>query len=457
MEQAKREELFATAKTFPLIVKFSIPTIVGMLITSLNVFIDRIFVGNIPGGDMAIAGVTVSLPVITLIIAIAMLTGAGSGANISLALGRGQRDEARRFVATSVEMAAVLSAVAAMLFLCFIDGILRLFGSSEAILPYARAYLSVSLVGSIINTIGFSLNRCVLSQGLPTFSMMTNILSVAVNMALDPLFLFVFKLGVAGAAWATFIAQCSTLVWLVLLFALKKTPIRPRKSDFRLKWGFVGRVASLGVAPAFLQFMLAAVNIILNNALGAYGGDVAIAAVGIVVAIQNLAMMPVFGINQGIQPIIGFNYGAKHFDRVRRLLGQGMLFALCVIAVIWGTLLLFAEGITSLFGATAEVLVLAAYGLRIIMLLLPLAGLQAVSANYFLAVGRPVKSLLLTALRQGFLYIPMLLILPRFFGLDGVLYAAPASDLIAAIMTAAFILLEMRRLKTEMDTSRILQ
>ena len=447
MDRDQRDRLFATGNTLSLIVKFSIPTIVGMLITSLNIFIDRVFVGNIPSGDLGIAGISVSNPIITLIFAFAMLTGAGAGANISLSLGRGDRDMARNYMGNATIMAFVLSAIMAVTFFLFMRPLLTLFGASEGIMPYAEAYLGISLFGAIINTLAFTLNRFILAQGRPAYSMLTSMLSVAINVVLDPIFLFVFHFGVAGAAWATAIAQICSLLWQVGLFVFKKLDIRPAFRHFKLKWEIMWNTVKLGAAPALLQLMLSVIMLFLNNSLGRYGGDMAISAMGIVSAIQQVAMMPVYGINQGIQPIIGFNYGARLYKRVRRLLFQGVLLATGVISLIWLGIEIFAEPITALFGAQAEIKTMAAFDLRLFLGMLPLVGFQVVSSNYFQAVGKPGKSLLLTSSRQLLLFLPALLILPQFFELTGVVMAAPVADFVSSVLTGVFIFREMRHLR----------
>lgn len=443
----EREVLFATGKTFPLIVKFSIPTIIGMLITSLNIFIDRMFVGNIEDGAMAIAGISVSMPVITLIFAIAMLAGAGGGANISLALGRGQRDKARRYMGNASILALGASAVVSLLFFIFCDQILVAFGALPAILPYAREYLQVSLLGAVINSCGFTLNRFVLAMGMPSFSMMTNLVCVGINVVLDPLFLFGFGMGVAGAAWATTIAQTGMLLWLILLLCSKKIDLKPAKRDFIPDMKALRDVVKIGMAPAILQLMISGVSLTMNHSLGTYGGEEAISAMGIVTAVQQVAMMPMYGINQGIQPIIGFNFGAQLYRRVRRLLFQGIMAGTVVITVIWAAMELFAEPITGLFGAKAYIQDLASYGMRVFFLCLPVVGFQVISSNYFQAVGKPLKSLLLTVSRQALLFLPAMIFLPMAFGLTGVIAAAPVSDGISALITAFFIGREIRKLR----------
>lgn len=443
----EREKLFATAKTFPLIVKFSIPTIIGMLVTSLNVLIDRIFVGNIENGDLAIAGVTVSMPIVILIFATAMLAGAGGAANVSLNLGAGRHDRARNFMGNGVIIALLTSVIVSAAILLAGDSILSLFGASETVMPYARPYLQVSVACSIFNSMLFTLNQYMLSQGMPMYSMISNVFCVGINVILDPVFLFVFKMGIAGAAWATAIAQLAGVVLVLTFYMRGKCSVRPSKSDYKLKREYVAGILKIGSAPALLQFLISIVNLVLNRSLLTYGGDVAISAMGIVISIQQVTMMPIFGINQGIQPIIGFNYGAKLFSRVRKFLLQGILFATCVITFIWGIMMIFTWEITGLFGATGELQELAVRSFRTFMACMPIVAIQVIGSNYFQSVGKPIYSLLLTTSRQALLLIPLMLILPQFFGLTGVIMSGCVSDFISAIICAFFIIREVRSLK----------
>lgn len=446
MKLEERERLFAQGNTLRLMIKYAIPTIIGMTATSLNIFIDRMFVGNIPDGSLAIAGISVSAPLVTLVFAINMMAGAGGGANVSLAMGRGDSDAARTFMGNALLLGLTAGTMMIGCIFLFMDPLLTLFGASAAILPYARVYLSVCMAGSFIHLIGFGLNRFILAQGMPSFSMISNILTVAVNVLLDPIFLFVFQMGIVGAALATALGQFSMFVWVFTLYGRKKVSLRPSLRHFKPKLDALLGVAKIGAAPGLLQILNSLVAIALNMALSVYGGDPAISAMGIVTSIQTVVMMPVFGINQGAQPIIGYNYGAKLYGRVKKLLLEAIVMGSGVIVAVWLIIMIFAEQIMKLAGAEGQVFSLGVMGLRTYLMLMPLIGFQIVSAHYFQAVGRPVKSMMLSISRQGLFYIPALFLLPRVFGLSGVLYAAPVSDGISAVVAAVCIVWEMKRL-----------
>ena len=444
-----KSEEFANAGTFGLIVKYSLPTIVGMLANALYVLIDRVFVGHLPGGmgELGIAGITVSQPVTTILFSIAMLAGAGGAANISLSLGRGQREKAEEYIGNGVVLSVAISLILSLVFLAFADPILVRFGASVDVLPYARQYLTIMLIGGAINSMGFAISRYILAQGFTTISMVMMFVGVGVNAALAPLFLFGFHMGVGGSALATVIAQCCSAGFALSFFLRGKMPLRLRAVNLRPRWNILVPIVSIGVSPFALQLAMSLVQIIMNNSLQYYGGDIAVAAMGTVMAVSAVVMMPIFGINQGAQPIIGFNYGAQLFGRVRRLLVQAILLATGVIVIIWAVLMLGAEKIILLFGAqNAALMHEGPIAMRYFLLALPVVGFQVVSSNYFQSVGKPAHSLVLSLARQVLLLIPAVLILPRFIGLNGCYLAGPVSDTLSAIITAVFFAFELRLL-----------
>ena len=444
-----KSEEFAHAPTFGLIVRYSLPTIVGMLANALYTLIDRVFVGHLPGGagELGIAGITVAQPVTTILFAVAMLAGAGGAANISLSLGRGERDKAEEYIGNSATLSVIVSALLCIGFAIFADPILIRFGASAAVLPYARSYLLVMLLGGVINTFGFTLSRTILAQGFTTIAMTMMFVSVAVNIVLAPLFLFVFHWGVGGSALATVIAQLSSMLLSLSYYLRHHLPLRLRVKHLRLRWKPLFAIVSIGVSPFAMQLAMSLVQAIMNNSLLKYGGDVAVAAMGTVMAVSSVLMMPIFGINQGAQPIIGYNYGAQLFDRVRRLLVQSILLATVVITVFWGGLMIGAEKAILLFGSqNADLMREGPLAMRLYLLALPVVGFQVVSSNYFQSVGKPAHSLALSLARQVLLLIPAMLILPLWLGIRGVYLAGPVADVLASLSTAVFFVLEMRQL-----------
>ncbi len=451
--RADKSEEFASAPTFGLIVKYSIPTIIGMLVNALYVLIDRIFVGHLAGiGELGMAGINIAMPVTTIVFAVAMFAGAGAGANISLSLGRGERDKAEQYIGNGLVMGAAMAFALTVLFILFRTPVLQLFGASgEAIdaLPYAEQYLTVMLVGTTINTVGFCLSRFVLAQGYTTVSMASQILGVAVNIVLAPLFLFVFHWGVTGSAWATVVAQTCSMLFTLLYFLRKRMPLSIHLKHLKPDWGAIGRIASIGISPGSLQLAMAFVQIMLNNSLAPYG-VVATSALSVVNAVSSVLLMPIFGINQGAQPIMGFNYGARHYQRVRRLLLQSIAIAVCLMTAFWALLMLGAEQVVLLFGAQNEGLIqLGPKAIRMYLAALPLVGFQVISANYFQSVGKAGYSFVLTQSRQVLILLPMVLILPHFFGMNGVFMSGAIADGASAVLTGIFLMIELKKLDAQ--------
>ena len=453
--QDKSKE-FATGKTFGLIIKYSIPTIVGMLANALYAFIDRVFVGHLPGGEgqLGMAAINIAMPVTIIIFAVAMFAGAGAGANIALSLGRGRKDLAEKYIGNGTTMGIAIALVASLAFIALRTPILMLFGASgqsAEVLPYAESWLTIMLIGTTINTFGFCLSRFVLAQGFTTVSMISMFIGVGVNIALAPLFLFVFRWGVAGSAAATVVAQTAGSAYSLSYFLRGRMPLRLRLNNLKPDWQIMGAIAAIGISPGALQLAMALVQVVLNNSLSAFGGE-AISAMSAINAVSQVVLMPVFGINQGVQPIIGFNYGAKLFSRVRRLLLQAIAIAVVLMTVFWAFIMLDAPTVIRMFGAANGGLMRIGPGaIRMFLLALPLVGFQVVSSNYFQAVGKPKQSLALTMSRQVLFLLPAVLLLPRFFGMNGVFMAGGVADSVSAVMTALFLMRELRHLNEQPD------
>lgn len=453
----ERSRELATGNTFQLMIKYAIPTIIGMLVNALYNVVDRIFVGNIPGGEgtLGIAGVTICGPIMTLIFAASMLAGVGGAANISLSMGRGDRETAERTIANGAALGMLISLILSLFFYIYNEPLLTLFGASEDVMPYAQDYLNIILLGSALNTFGFCLNRYLLAQGLSTVSMFTMLIGAGMNTVLDPLFIFGFDMGVAGAALATILSQIASMLWVLSFFLRKKTTLHFRlrylKPNLRIIWGII----AIGISPSALQLAMSLVQVTLNGSLGKYGGDVAISAMGVVSAVSSVLLMPIFGINQGIQPILGFNYGAKLYHRVKKLLFQAIAVATAFMSLSWLVMMLGAESLTRLFGSdNIDLLALAPRAMRIYLAALPLVGFQVISTNYFQAVGKPTHSMAFSLSRQVLFLIPAVLTLPRFFGLTGVFLAGPTADTLAALVTGAFLVRELRALSQYQPEAR---
>jgi len=443
MDRAKQ---LGEEKVAKLLWKFSIPAIVGMIVNALYNVIDRIFIGN-GVGSLGIAGITIGFPIMIVGMAFAMLIGVGANALISIRLGERKVKEAELIMGNAVTLLVLISLVMAALALIFIDSLLILFGATETILPYARDYLHIILWGNVFMALGFGMNNFIRAEGNPKVAMYTMLIGAIINIVLDYLFIFIFAWGIKGAALATIIAQCISAIWVLSYFLSGRSTLKLKRTNLKVQPHIFAKIIAIGSAPFAMQIAASILNILLNNSLNYYGGDIAIAGMGIIQSFTMLILMPVFGINQGVQPIIGFNYGAKKFDRVKEALKLAATAATVLVSIGFVVTRLFPAQIIAFFNPEDQALIeYGAHAITIFLIFLPIIGFQVVGANYFQAVGKPKQAMLLTLSRQVLLLIPLILILPKFFGLDGILYAGPLADLGSAVLTGTWLWLELKKL-----------
>jgi putative MATE family efflux protein len=431
-----------------LLMKFSIPAIVGMLVNALYNVVDRVFIGQIPGGvgKIALSGVTVTFPIATIILAFGMLVGIGTAALISIKLGQQKKEEAEHILGNALTLIILISVIVTVVGLIFLEPMLLKFGASEATLPYAKQYITIILIGVIFQNIGFGLNNTIRSEGNPRIAMYTMLIGGILNTILDPIFIFVFHMGVTGAAIATVISQAVNTIWVLSYFLSGKSVLKIRYKNLKLNTKVVKNIFAIGLSPFSMQIAASVVAIISNRSLAKYGGDLAIGAMGVITSTSMLVLMPIFGINQGAQPIIGYNYGAKKFDRVKHALKLAILAATAITTTGFIIIQLFPKQLISIFNKDPELLSIGIHGIRIYLFMLPIIGFQIVSSSYFQAIGKAKVSIFLSLSRQVIILIPLLFTLPRFLGLDGVWMSGPSSDAIASILTAIFLFIEMKHL-----------
>lgn len=429
-----------------LLLKFSIPSIIGMIVTALYNIVDRIFVGQ-GVGSLAIAGITVSFPLMNFMMACGMLIAFGATALIAIRLGEGKKEDAEIILGQTLALLILAYTGLSILGLIFIDPILRGFGASAAVLPYAREYLRIILWGGLFHGISFGLIHLIRVEGNPAFSMGIMVLGAVLNTILDPIFIFVFKWGIAGAAWATILSQTVSAALALGYYLSGLSTLKLHSRNFRLQRPLVGHILLLGAPIALIEAITCIESVIFNKSLGAFSGDLAISGMGIISSISMLILMPIFGINLGAQPIIGFNFGARNFARVKQTLKLTISAASAVVIAGFIVCQFFAEGLIGFFNPNdTELIRLGAYMLRVFMAMLPVVGFLIACGGYFQAVGKPKESMCLTLIRQVLLLIPALLILPRFFGLEGILWASPLSTAIAFVITLMWISRELRLL-----------
>ncbi|MGL6173002.1 MAG: MATE family efflux transporter [Cellulosilyticaceae bacterium] len=449
MSTLNTQDNLGTESILKLLIKFSIPAIIGMVVNMLYTVVDRMYIGNIPGvGGLAITGVGITTPISQIITAFGMLIGIGTSASISIAFGKKRRDEAQNYLGNGFTGIIIISLLVAIFGNIFATQILTLFGASESTLPYALLYIRPLLVGTICNLFTFGLNHSISSDGNPKIGMLTMIIGASINIILDPIFIFVLGLGIQGAAYATVISQFIAGCWVCYYFSKsRKSSIKLTINDMKINLPIMKNILMIGLAPFCMQFASSIVTVIANNSLMTYGGDLAIGGMAIIGSICSMFIMPIFGLNQGAQPIIGYNFGAKNYKRVRQTYFYGLI--ACTIILIISFLLaeLFPEKAVALFNNDPELTDITVYGMKLFLLSQPIIGIQMTASNYYQAVGKAKKAMIIGLTRQVLFLIPCFLILPKFLGLNGVWLAGPLADLLAVTLSGIIIFKEMRQLK----------
>jgi putative MATE family efflux protein len=443
----KNAARMGTDRLGPLVASFSLPVIAGMIVSTLYNLIDRICVGRGVGAE-ALAGVTVSFPLSIVIYAVGMLFGLGGAAVVSLSLGRGDGAKAEKALGSALAMSLLVGAVTVGLGYLFMDPLLKAFGGSGAVLLYARDFTRVFLVGIFFQIVGMTLSSIVRAEGDPVTAFLTTIIGVAINVVLNPLFIFVLKLGVAGSALATSIGELVGCLWLLVYFLARRSALPLRRATLRPDPAVLREIVAIGIAPFCMQLALSVVMAISNNAVGLQGGSTGIAVMGIIYVIYPLILMPLTGLAAGVQPILGYNYGAALMERVRGTLKIAALLgsAFCLLAC--AGIMAGSTGIVRLFVKDdPAVVATGARALRIFFALLPVVGLQTIGAHFFQAIGRAGLSFLTNLLRQLIILVPLLVVLPRLLGLDGVWLCNPISDIAAAVITSLLLAAELARLR----------
>lgn len=430
-----------------LLLKYSIPAIIGMLVNALYNIVDRMFIGRIPEvGSLALTGVGITMPIMSILLAFGMLIGIGSTANISLNLGRGKRDVAEKLIGNSVTLSLIVGIAITAIGLIFLNPILNIFGASANTLFYAKEYITVILIGSTFNILSFALSSTVRADGNPQMASFTMIVGCITNVILDYVFVFVFNMGIKGAALATVISQALTFFIILFYYTKGKSNLKLKTQNLKLEKSLIMMTFAIGIAPFATQIANSLVQVVANNALKTYGNDLAIGAMTIISSLNMVFMMPIFGINQGCQPIIGFNYGARKLERAKKTFIYATI-AATVICTIGGILIqLFPQVAISIFNNEAELTELAVKGLRIYLLMMPIVGINIVATSYYQSVGKAKMSMFVSLLRQVILLIPFTLILPTFMGLDGVWAAGACADLLSVVITIILIAKEFKSL-----------
>lgn len=389
--------------------------------------VDRIFIGH-SVGPLAISGLTLTFPFMILLMACGMLIGAGSAARISITLGEKDIVKAEKILGNAFTLTLIISGGVSLLTFIFMNDILRWFGGTEATIHYAREYMQIIVPASIISAINFGFNNIMRASGFPRKAMYTMLIGSVANILLDALFILVFKWGIQGAALATVISYIISSVWVMNHFRLPESPIHFRKHHFRLEKKMVWSILSIGFSPFSMQLATSIVVIIINSTLAFHGGDLAIGAYGIINSLIVLIVMIVLGLNQGTQPIVGYNYGAKEYDRVFKTLRFATILATLLTTMGFFLGMFFSEKSVKMFTSDETLIQIASQALRIAIIMFPLVGFQIVLSNFFQSIGKAKIAIFLSLTRQFIFLIPSILILPKFWGLQGAWIAMPVSD-----------------------------
>lgn len=440
--EQNQDKKLATAPLGRLIFSMAIPAVVAQLINVVYNMVDRIYIGHIPGvGAQALTGLGLSLPVILLIQAFSSLAGMGGAPQASIQLGKGDRAAAERILGNSVTMLFFFAVILTLGFFAVKTPLLYLFGASDTTIPFAEDYLNIYLVGTIFVMAYQGLNMYISCQGFAKTAMLSVLIGAILNIALDPLFIFGLEMGIKGAALATVISQGVSAVWVVHFLLGKKTGLKIRKENLHLNAKVAGAILALGISPFVMQSTESLISIVLNRGLKFYGGDIYVGALTILQSVMQLIVIPVQGFSQGAQPIISYNYGAQNIQRVRNT----FKIILCIICgfsfVFTGTVILFPKIFVSMFTNDAQMLELAASKLPLFLAGMLIFGVQMTCQNTFMGLGKAKISLFIALWRKVILLIPLALILPKFWGVDGVYWSEPIADTVSALTAGALFVL----------------
>lgn len=441
-----------------LLFKLALPAITAQLINALYNIIDRMYIGHIPNnGSLALTGVGISFPIILIISAFSSLVGMGGAPLASIKLGEDDKKGAEKILGNCFTLLLILSIVLTTFFLIFKEKLLFMFGASTETITYANSYLTIYLIGTIFVQISLGLNNFINSQGFAKISMTTVLIGAALNIILDPIFIFAFKMGVKGAATATILSQAVSALWVLKFLFGKKTTIKIRKEYLKINKKIILPVLALGISPFIMQSTESLVQITLNSGLQKYGGDMYVGAMTIISSIMQVISMPIIGLAQGAQPIIGFNYGAKKYERVKQTFKLLLISSLSFSVFAWIICIFAPKVFVIIFSNDPALTELTIKSLKVFMFGVFMLGAQFACQNTFLALGKAKISLFLALLRKVILLIPLALILPKFLQVKGIFIAEPIADIIATITTCTVFFIKSKKIFSKenkmLDTS----
>ncbi len=454
VQNATQENILGTEKISRLMVKFSVPAVISMVVNSIYNLVDQIFIGRSDVGFLGNGATNVAFPFTTLALSIALMISAGTAANISLNLGRKNQERAERTLAQGFFLSAVSGLAVCLIGQCFLEPLLWAFGATDKLIVLARDYSRIILIGVPFVTMGIMMGDFIRADGSPRYAMVAMVSGAIVNTILDPLFLFVFHWGIQGAALATILGQILTFAISLVYMLRRCKTVKLHRAFMRPQWDVARHIFSIGLSACITQAAILVVQISVNNAvktygaLSIYGAEIPITCIGIVMKVQQIMISFILGTCNGTQPIFGYNYGAKKYRRVRQLVYTTLVTVLVIGFIGWFIFQTFPETVMSIFGQGNTPLYqeFAVISIRTISRFIFVMGVQMLSSVYYQAVGKPIKAIVLALSRQILFMVPMLFILPQFFGLFGVLYAFNVSDLCSLALSVALLIFEMRGL-----------
>lgn len=455
-QKEKKEANLGEDRIGGLLFKLALPAILAQVINLLYNLVDRMYIGHIAEvGSVALTGLGVTMPFIMCVSAFAALVSMGGAPRASIMMGRGNKEEAERILGNCTSMLVLVAVIVTVVSQIWGQDILLLFGASESTLPYAWAYMQIYSLGTIFVQLALGLNAFINAQGFARTGMLTVVIGAVCNIILDPIFIFGLHMGVRGAALATILSQGVSCVWIVRFLLGKETTLRIRKGNLKIRPKTVGPCIALGVAPFIMQFTESVLNICFNTSLLKYGGDVAVGAMTILSSVMQMSMLPIQGLTQGAQPIIGFNYGAKKMDRVKKTFRLLLVSCVAFTAVIWLICMILPQVFILIFTDQAELIAFTKWAIRIYMAVSVIFGVQISCQQTFIALGNAKTSVFLALLRKVILLIPLIYILPAFMEdkLMAVFLAEPVADVIAVTTTSILFYRTYRTLDREQEES----
>lgn len=427
-----------------LLLQYAIPAIIAMTAASLYNMVDSIFIGQ-GVGPIAISGLAITFPFMNLTAAFGAAVGVGASTCISVKLGQRDYTHAQSIFGNTIVLNLIIGIGVGLLCYIFLNPILWFFGASKDTIEYARDYMQIILIGNVFSHMYYGLNAVLRSVGKPHHAMYATVFTVILNAILDPLFIFYFKLGIRGAAYATILSQMVALIWQLKLFSNKQEIVHLKKGIYSLKKEVVKNIISIGMSPFAMNVCACIIVIFINTGLVSYGGDLAVGAYGIANKVEFLFLMITMGIDQGMQPIAGYNYGSQQYDRLFKVLKYSIFVATFIMTIGFLVGMFLPYECARLFTSDAELIAISIRGIRINMCAFPLIGFQMVISTFYQSIGKAKLSMFLSLSRQLLFLLPMLIILPKYYGADGVWYSLPLSDIASAIVSITLMAIFIKR------------